>query len=187
MPQIALKKKDFQSHLFIAICPLSGKDSPLTSCEPASVKSELMISSKLQPGSAVCGSCEMCRSIVLSTSSSDASSSCSRMLALSRKPSRSLWALTSSSKFISFTYWYQKQTQQINTHVYLQCIIIKNCIHHINKIIIVVSVYLLFIIICIIVLIICIIMITIMNHVSSRSSIISLLLLLSLLLYLSSS
>lgn len=78
--------------------------SPLTSCEPASVKRELMISSKLQPGSAVCGSWEMCRSMVFSTSSSDASSSCRRMLALSRKPSRSLWALTSSSKFISFTY-----------------------------------------------------------------------------------
>lgn len=78
---------------------------PLTSCAPASVKSMLITSSKLQLGSDALLSWPTWCSILFRTSSREAAVSSSRMVARARKPSRSRCARISSSKFISFTYW----------------------------------------------------------------------------------
>lgn len=77
---------------------------PLTSWAPASVKSMLITSSKLQPGSDTWLSWPTWCNILFRTSSREAAVSSSRILALARKPSRSRCARISSSKFISFTY-----------------------------------------------------------------------------------
>lgn len=78
--------------------------SPLTSCAEASVKRRLITSWKLQLGSEAWLSWPTACSIRFSTSSSEAAVSSSRMLARDRKPSKSRWARTSSSKLVSFTY-----------------------------------------------------------------------------------
>lgn len=81
--------------------------SPLNSLPPASVNSEFMTSSASQlpwPSSTTWVS------IRLRTSSRVAAFSSKRMLAWARKPSRSLWARTSSWKFIGFTYWCEPTT-----------------------------------------------------------------------------
>lgn len=78
---------------------------PLTSWAPASVKSMLITSSKLQLGSDALLSWLTWCNILFRTSSREAAVSSSRILALARKPSRSRCARISSSKFISFTYY----------------------------------------------------------------------------------
>lgn len=85
--------------------------SPLNSLPPASVNSEFMTSSASQlpwPSSTTWVS------IRLRTSSRVAAFSSKRMLAWARKPSRSLWARTSSWKFIGFTYWCEPRTTRGN-------------------------------------------------------------------------
>lgn len=77
---------------------------PFTSWAPASVKSMLITSSKLQLGSDEWLSWPTWCNIRFRTSSREAAVSSSRIVALARKPSRSRCARTSSSKFISFTY-----------------------------------------------------------------------------------
>ncbi len=82
---------------------------PLTSWAPASVKSMLITSSKLQLGSDAWLSWPTWCNIRFRTSSREAAVSSSKMVALARKPSRSRCARTSSSKFISFTYCGQEK------------------------------------------------------------------------------
>lgn len=101
--QLYLKNKLDNIWLCLHACR-QNPCSPLTSCAPASVKSMLITSSKLHPGSKAWLSWPTWCNILFRTSSRDAAVSSSKMLALARKPSRSRCARTSSSKFISFTY-----------------------------------------------------------------------------------
>lgn len=83
--------------------------SPLNSFPPASVNSEFMTSSASKP---VWPLFPTWVSIRRRTSSSVAAPSSSRMLASDRKLSRSLWARTSSWKFIGFTYWCEPRARK---------------------------------------------------------------------------
>jgi len=74
---------------------------PVNSFPPASVNNEFMTSSASQLPSLS----STWVSIRLRTSSRVAARSSKRMFAWARKLSRSLWARTSSWKFIGFTYW----------------------------------------------------------------------------------
>lgn len=78
---------------------------------PESVNKVFMIFSKLQLGSMFSGSSAKCFSISRRTSSKDVAVSSRMMLALAKKPSRSRWALTSSSKFFNFRYCVEKRSQ----------------------------------------------------------------------------
>lgn len=79
---------------------------------PESVNKVLIILSKLQLGSELSESSAKCFNISRKTSSSDVAVSSRMMLARARKPSRSRWALTSSSKFFNFRYCEEKQTNR---------------------------------------------------------------------------
>lgn len=75
---------------------------------PESVNKVLMIFSKLQLGSMFSGSSAKCFSISRRTSSKEVAVSSRMMLALAKNPSKSRWALTSSSKFFNFRYCVRK-------------------------------------------------------------------------------
>lgn len=78
---------------------------------PESVNKVFMIFSKLQLGSMFSGSSAKCFSISRRTSSKDVAVSSRMMLALAKNPSKSRWALTSSSKFFNFRYCVEKRSE----------------------------------------------------------------------------
>lgn len=106
---------------------------PLTSWAPASVKSMLITSSKLQLGSDAWLSWPTWCNILFRTSSREAAVSSSRIVALARKPSRSRCARTSSSKFISFTYceryWILSKSDIVLQNIYKDGNTLLKCIH----------------------------------------------------------